>query len=106
MEITHKDLVSRGTKWIKKHTSNIAIPNCSIVAEDLTTATSTGETPDIIGWASWCSVLIEVKASRSDFLRDKKKNFRGFLLDLTTYFIRFFFKGKKKRTLHNNIVML
>ena len=73
MGVKHNDIVNRGTKWLKKHEENLIVPNCPIIAEDLTTATSTGETPDIIGWASWTSVLIEVKVSRSDFLRDKKK---------------------------------
>lgn len=35
-----------------------------------------GETPDAIGWHSRCSVVVECKISRNDFLADKKKPFR------------------------------
>lgn len=74
----HKELTSRAAKWLKCHSKNTIVPNCSIVAEDLMTAASTGEIPDVIGWCSWTSVLIEVKVSRGDFLRDKKKPFRKY----------------------------
>ena len=76
--MTHKEITKRAAKWLKKHSGNVIVPNCSTVAEDLTTATVTGEIPDVIGWCSWTSVLIEVKVSRSDFLRDIKKPFRKF----------------------------
>ena len=76
--MTHKEIIKRAAKWLKKHTQNAIIPNCSLIAEDLTTASKTGEIPDVIGWCSWTSVLIEVKVSRSDFLRDSKKPFRKF----------------------------
>lgn len=39
-------------------------------------ATSSGEQPDAIGFKTGISCLIEVKTSRSDFLRDRKKRFR------------------------------
>jgi hypothetical protein len=31
---------------------------------------------DVIGWADFCSVMIEVKVARGDFLKDCKKPFR------------------------------
>jgi len=74
--MTHKKLTDSGAKWLKKHSKNIIIPNCNIIANDLKTATNTGEIPDIIGWCSWASVLIETKVSREDFKADFKKVFR------------------------------
>ena len=74
--MTHSKLTEIASKWLKKHNQNIIIPNCNIIASELKTATSSGEIPDIIGWCSWSSVLIEVKVSRNDFLKDFKKSFR------------------------------
>jgi hypothetical protein len=49
---------------------------CGIAFKELKCAYN-GETPDVIGFASWGhSVLIECKASRSDYLSDKNKPFR------------------------------
>lgn len=68
--ITHADLVERSEKWLK----NI---NCKIVfRDDFRAATENGEQPDCIGFKSGVSILIEAKATRSDFLADKKKRFR------------------------------
>lgn len=72
----HKELCEKGGKWLKKHSQNILIPNCSIVAVELFTQIEP-EIPDIIGWTSWCSIMIEVKVQRSDFLQDYKKPFRN-----------------------------
>jgi hypothetical protein len=48
---------------------------CSVMLYEF--ATAADENPDVIGWASEAgSVLIECKLSRSDFLRDEKKNVR------------------------------
>jgi len=76
--MTHKELTERASKWLKRHNQNTIVPNCNTIASEITSATSTGEIPDVIGWCSWTSVLIEVKISRSDFLRDAKKTFRKF----------------------------
>lgn len=76
--MTHKELTERASKWLKRHNQNMIVPNCSTIASEITSATITGEIPDVIGWCSWASVLIEVKISRSDFLRDFKKPFRKF----------------------------
>lgn len=75
-KITHKELVNKTGKWLKRHDQNIRVPNCSLIAEDLVSLNITGEVPDVIGWNGWTSILIEVKVSRGDFLRDKKKLFR------------------------------
>ncbi len=70
----HTILCERGSKWLKKHDQNILIPNCSIIATDMVTIEL--ETPDVIGWSTLSSVMIEVKVSRGDFLKDKNKSFR------------------------------
>jgi len=74
--MNHNEIVQRTAKWLKRHHANIVVPNCPTVVTELTTATMTGEIPDVIGFNSHSSVLCEVKTSRSDFLRDKKKVFR------------------------------
>lgn len=78
MGLTHEEIVKAGCRWIKRHHQNIKTPNCSLVLSELVTANPTGEIPDIIGFGSNKSVLIEVKTNRPDFLRDKKKVFRAF----------------------------
>jgi len=70
----HTMLCERGSRWLKKHDQNILIPNCPIIATDMVTIEL--ETPDIIGWSTLSSVMIEVKVSRTDFLKDKNKLFR------------------------------
>jgi len=72
----HNTLTTLGSKWLKNHVENGTVPNCNIIANDLRTATATGEQPDVIGWCSWASVLIETKISRLDFKQDFKKVFR------------------------------
>ena len=68
--ITHDDLVIRAEKWLKSQ-------NCGVVFNDsFCPATSNGELPDAIGFRSEVSILIECKATRSDFLSDKNKTFR------------------------------
>lgn len=61
--MTHKELVEIGKKWLWSR--------CDIVVTELTTGIS--ETPDIIGWKSWKSTLIECKTNRQDFLKDRWK---------------------------------
>jgi hypothetical protein len=73
----HKELIEIASKWLKKHTNNAQIPNCPYITKDLMTNTDTGEIPDVIGWNYWTSVLIEVKVSRQDFLKDQNKKFRS-----------------------------
>jgi hypothetical protein len=78
--MTHDDLVQAAADWllagakIPHGTDGRRTMKCSVVITDMTTAAS--ETPDAIGWSSWTSVLLEAKASRSDFLRDRKKMYR------------------------------
>jgi hypothetical protein len=67
--MTHSELVARAQKWLRSR-------RCHVVLVDVKTSV-TNEQPDAIGWRSWSSSeLVECKASRADFLRDKKKWFR------------------------------
>ncbi|MBS1903482.1 MAG: hypothetical protein JSS75_07260 [Bacteroidetes bacterium] len=68
-QITHAELVERAYRWLLKS-------GCGIAFRELVAATQSGEIPDVIGFGNWKSVVIECKASRSDFLADKKKHFR------------------------------
>lgn len=64
--MSHAELINRAAKWLRSR--------CVIVATDLVTG---GETPDAIGWqGSGVTILVEAKASRADFLSDKRKYFR------------------------------
>ncbi len=69
--LTHADLVKIAGRWLR----NTA--GCSVVLEELCAATGNGENPDAIGWRSGQTMLVECKASRSDFLADRKKPFRA-----------------------------
>ena len=63
----HSTLVAIGVRWLSRR--------CSIVLYEF--ATAADENPDVIGWASGTSsILIECKLSRSDFLKDVKKETR------------------------------
>ncbi len=62
----HQSLVATAAKWLGK--------KCAVVVTDL--VTSAGETPDAMGWSSFQSILVECKASRSDFKADARKHFR------------------------------
>jgi hypothetical protein len=78
MKITHSELIVKAAKWLKRHTENSFIPNCSFILTEFVAITHTGETPDILGFSSNRSVMIEVKVNRSDFLNDSKKVFRNY----------------------------
>lgn len=75
-KITHDKLIKKASAWLRNHKENITVPNCSLTLNDQVTCCNSGEVPDVLGFCYWCSVLIEVKVSRSDFLADKKKIFR------------------------------
>lgn len=64
--MNHKELVEIGYKWVMQR--------CGVAFKEFNTANS--EHPDVIGFTSGESFLIECKATRSDFLADKKKSFR------------------------------
>lgn len=69
-KITHDELIAVGRKWLTKTIG------ARFTLSELATAAM--EIPDIIGWKSGFSILIECKTSRADFLADKKKFFRRF----------------------------
>ena len=64
----HSSLVLIAAQWLRKNM------RCGVVFEEFVTAIS--EIPDAFGLRSDYSILIECKASRSDFLADRKKIFR------------------------------
>ena len=77
MPLTHDDLIAIGRRWLLKPWHNAAReghPACSLVLTDMTS--SGRETPDVIGWSPFCSVLIECKTSVNDFKADANKSFR------------------------------
>lgn len=61
----HELLSQKGVSWLKKNGFAVAAMNVW--------AFGSRERVDCIGFRQQCSVLIEVKVSRSDFLADKKK---------------------------------
>ncbi len=68
-EAKHAKLIERAVEWLR-HSYR-----CGIVLSEQYCAG--GEVPDVIGWKGSCqSVLVECKASRSDFLADANKPFR------------------------------
>jgi hypothetical protein len=69
--MTHDELIEIGRKWLLKPWLHSV---CSVVITDLTTGAT--ETPDVLGWNSHQSILVECKCSRSDFKADSKKYFR------------------------------
>lgn len=67
-EPTHAQLVKKAIKWLWSQ-------RCVVVISEMA---GSGQEPDAIGWHPGYSILIECKASRSDFLADKHKRYRRF----------------------------
>lgn len=67
--LTHAELNLRAVKWLLSQ-------GCSVAVSEIKCYNNTGEIIDALGFHSQLSTLIECKTSRSDFLADKKKNFR------------------------------
>lgn len=66
----HAQLVLKAERWLKQQ-------GCGVVfREPFRATTHSGEKPDAIGWRDGLSLLVECKATRADFLADKKKPFR------------------------------
>jgi hypothetical protein len=74
--VTHRELVQRAGRWLKN------TKRCGIVLCERAYMGAT-EIPDAIGWSPGAyhdrmrTVLVECKATRSDFLADKKKASRA-----------------------------
>lgn len=65
----HQRLVEAGRRWLIRQ-------GFAVVATELSAA-GTAEQPDVIGFRSACSAVIEAKASRADFLADSRKPHRA-----------------------------
>ncbi len=63
----HSALIPLAAAWLRKK-------GCAVVITDMSHGGP--ETADAIGWKGTCSMLVECKASRCDFLADRKKDFR------------------------------
>lgn len=70
-KITHKELVRIGDRWLRNQ------KRCGVVLPEVSVR-GLPEEPDVIGWRKrgTKTILIECKASRSDFLSDKNKDHR------------------------------
>jgi Holliday junction resolvase len=78
-KIPHAELVALGRDWlIRPYCTNAPHGHygCSVVLTELSAATYSAEIPDILGFCPKKSILIECKASLSDFRADQKKPFR------------------------------
>lgn len=64
--LSHRELVEIAYKWL--------IKRCGFAFKELRSLSN--ECPDVLGFRSCESILIECKVSRSDFLADKNKPFR------------------------------
>ena len=64
--MTHDELIEKAEKWLYN------TMGCGYVITEMAAA-GVGEEPDAIGFRSMYSILVECKASRSDFFADKKK---------------------------------
>ena len=75
--MNHGEGVAIGAKWLErskyKNGKCIGGP-CPIIVTEL--ATMASEQPDVLGWHSGRTILIEVKVSRSDFFADRDKPHR------------------------------
>jgi hypothetical protein len=61
----HQQLVALGVRWVKQQ-------GFAVVASEIS-ASGSREIADVIGFRASCSVLVEAKASRRDFLADRLK---------------------------------
>lgn len=65
--VTHEDLRKAAMRWLTN------TKHCGVVLSEM--ASAAGEVPDAIGWNGGFSILVECKASRSDFLANRDKPF-------------------------------
>lgn len=64
----HADLVTRAERWLRN------TQRCGVVLVEMHSMAY--EVPDVIGWNSHRSILVECKTTRGDFFADLKKRFR------------------------------
>jgi len=70
--MNHRDLCIKASKYLRSQ-GIVRFNKCTYSVCELERL---GECPDAFGWNSGTTQLIEAKASRSDFLSDKKKHWR------------------------------
>lgn len=78
-KFTHNELIELGRAWCIKPYSACADyghSGCAVVITEIKANTYAMEEPDVLGFCNKGSILIECKASRADFLKDKEKVFR------------------------------
>lgn len=77
--LSHSELVLIGSRWLK------TVKKMPVIATELTVSGSR-EIPDVLGFRSTLTILLEAKATRCDFLRDKYKPERkGTLVGVGNY---------------------
>jgi len=77
--MTHSELIEIGRNWLIKPYSALAEyghSGCGVILTEIVANTYGAEQPDVLGFCTKKSILIECKASRNDFLQDKNKVFR------------------------------
>ncbi|KKL27284.1 hypothetical protein LCGC14_2386720, partial [marine sediment metagenome] len=67
--MSHDELVKLAKQWL------LSARQCNPVFSEKGSAKS-GEMPDVIGWSSAGSFVVECKISKADFIVDAKKDFR------------------------------
>lgn len=66
-KITHAELIEYGRRWLyRRNCGYVAAEECGLALEQ----------PDLLGFRSGFTIMIEVKISRRDFKRDALKFFR------------------------------
>jgi hypothetical protein len=70
LQVTHASLIRLAERWLRNEVG------CGVVLCEFRCANESGEQPDVLGLRSEASFVVEVKVSRSDFLRDHRKPFR------------------------------
>ncbi|KKN47021.1 hypothetical protein LCGC14_0667130 [marine sediment metagenome] len=74
---SHKELVEIGYRWLlrtKPRNMRTEYSACRVAFKEVSNLMK--EEPDVIGFRSEASILVECKATRQDFLSDKTKEFR------------------------------
>lgn len=71
--MTHSEVIDKVLNWLKKESA------CRFAFKELPgdSTYGTGESPDVIAFHGAWTVMVEVKVSRQDFLKDAEKPFRA-----------------------------
>ncbi len=80
MKLTHRELVEMACVWLRRQGCVVVMPEPRNMGNI--------EIPDAIGWTYGSqSILVECKASRTDFKADAKKRHREFGMGSLRYFL-------------------